>query len=310
MRRRRNADKLGPLFRWAKATTCDLPVEDRLAAVERLFDDNLIGRHALSHLEWDEHFRVPTRTPTGGGCTRAAGARLRPMRARCGWWRSTARGRPPRRAQPAHEGAADGRRRRPAARRPSRRRRLRRRWRSARSAARRRARPTASAELALLGQVLASWRSVSLNHPVTSTVPDRGAQGGQSDAAVSFLAAVLLGAVVAVVLGCLRAGARPGRPGAVHPRVQRHAEHEGVAHHHRPRGGGRAGVPGRVAVRQDRRRRTEWVGPTHRLVGTLTFLGLPVAYHCLWALGFEDDPDQARRLCTHSWGARSTGRSP
>ena len=34
---------------------------------------------------------------------------------------------------------------------------------------------------------------------MTSTVPDRGTEGGQSDAAVSFLAAVLLGAVVAVV---------------------------------------------------------------------------------------------------------------
>ena len=37
-----------------------------------------------------------------------------------------------------------------------------------------------------------------------------------------------------------------------------------------------------------RRGAPPWVGPTHRLVGTLAFLvTLPVAYHCLWSLGFE-----------------------
>lgn len=31
-----------------------------------------------------------------------------------------------------------------------------------------------------------------------------------------------------------------------------------------------------------------WLGDAHRLVGTLTFLlTLPVAYHCLWGLGFQ-----------------------
>jgi Family of unknown function (DUF6529) len=31
-----------------------------------------------------------------------------------------------------------------------------------------------------------------------------------------------------------------------------------------------------------------WVGPTHRLIGTLALvLSLPVAYHCLWSLGFQ-----------------------
>ena len=31
-----------------------------------------------------------------------------------------------------------------------------------------------------------------------------------------------------------------------------------------------------------------WLGTVHRLTGTLAFLTvLPVAYHCLWALGFE-----------------------
>ena len=33
-----------------------------------------------------------------------------------------------------------------------------------------------------------------------------------------------------------------------------------------------------------------WVGPTHRLCGTLALLvTLPVAYHCLWSLGFQTD---------------------
>ena len=32
-----------------------------------------------------------------------------------------------------------------------------------------------------------------------------------------------------------------------------------------------------------------WLGTMHRLTGTLAFLlTLPVAYHCLWALGFQD----------------------
>ena len=40
-----------------------------------------------------------------------------------------------------------------------------------------------------------------------------------------------------------------------------------------------------------------WVGPTHRLVGTLALvLSLPVAYHCLWSLGFETDRDSTRRF--------------
>jgi hypothetical protein len=33
-----------------------------------------------------------------------------------------------------------------------------------------------------------------------------------------------------------------------------------------------------------------WLGEGHRLSGTLAFLfTLPVAYHCLWALGFQTD---------------------
>jgi hypothetical protein len=33
-----------------------------------------------------------------------------------------------------------------------------------------------------------------------------------------------------------------------------------------------------------------WVGPAHRISGSLALLvSLPVAYHCLWALGFQSD---------------------
>lgn len=39
----------------------------------------------------------------------------------------------------------------------------------------------------------------------------------------------------------------------------------------------------------------EWVAPTHRLVGTLILLvSLPIAYHCLWSLGFKADSGQTR----------------
>ena len=38
-----------------------------------------------------------------------------------------------------------------------------------------------------------------------------------------------------------------------------------------------------------------WVGPAHRLLGTLTLVvSLPVAYHCLWSLGFQTNT--TRRL--------------
>ena len=40
-----------------------------------------------------------------------------------------------------------------------------------------------------------------------------------------------------------------------------------------------------------------WVGPAHRLVGMLAFaLSLPIAYHCLWSLGFESDAGNTRRF--------------
>jgi hypothetical protein len=41
-----------------------------------------------------------------------------------------------------------------------------------------------------------------------------------------------------------------------------------------------------------------WLGTAHRVSGTLAFLvSIPVAYHCLWALGFQDEPS---RVLIHS----------
>jgi len=41
-----------------------------------------------------------------------------------------------------------------------------------------------------------------------------------------------------------------------------------------------------------------WVGPMHRWTGTAAFvLSLPVAYHCLWSLGFQDTDT---RVLAHS----------
>lgn len=40
-----------------------------------------------------------------------------------------------------------------------------------------------------------------------------------------------------------------------------------------------------------------WIGGVHRLLGTLALVAtLPVAYHCLWSLGFESDFGQSRRF--------------
>lgn len=40
-----------------------------------------------------------------------------------------------------------------------------------------------------------------------------------------------------------------------------------------------------------------WVGAAHRISGSLALLvSLPVAYHCLWSLGFDPDPGGGRRL--------------
>jgi len=45
-------------------------------------------------------------------------------------------------------------------------------------------------------------------------------------------------------------------------------------------------------------RAPRWLRPAHRLSGTLAFLFvIPVAYHCLWALGFQ--PHQGVRVLAH-----------
>jgi hypothetical protein len=57
-----------------------------------------------------------------------------------------------------------------------------------------------------------------------------------------------------------------------------------------------------------RRPAPAWTPPVHRLVGTLTFLvSLPIAYHCLWSLGFERHPDQARRFWHSLFGCAFYG---
>ena len=45
------------------------------------------------------------------------------------------------------------------------------------------------------------------------------------------------------------------------------------------------------------RRMPRWLGDAHRMSGILAFVvSLPVAYHCLWSLGFERHADQTRRF--------------
>jgi hypothetical protein len=51
-----------------------------------------------------------------------------------------------------------------------------------------------------------------------------------------------------------------------------------------------------------------WIGPVHRLLGTLTLVAtLPVAYHCLWSLGFESDIGQSRRFWHSVFGCAFYG---
>ena len=46
-----------------------------------------------------------------------------------------------------------------------------------------------------------------------------------------------------------------------------------------------------------------WVGPAHRISGILALIvSLPVAYHCLWSLGFNPDPGGGRRLAHSLFG--------
>lgn len=51
-----------------------------------------------------------------------------------------------------------------------------------------------------------------------------------------------------------------------------------------------------------------WFGDVHRLSGTLAFaLSLPVAFHCLWALGFEPDFGELRRFAHSALGCAFYG---
>lgn len=55
---RRGADKIGPLTRWAAATVDadpdlrDAPLHERVAYFAALLPDDLIGKHAVQHIEW------------------------------------------------------------------------------------------------------------------------------------------------------------------------------------------------------------------------------------------------------------------
>ena len=53
---RRGADKVNPFIRWATEKTRDVPRDLRLAHVRGLLPPGLIGDHARSHLNRDEHF--------------------------------------------------------------------------------------------------------------------------------------------------------------------------------------------------------------------------------------------------------------
>ena len=64
MWRRRQADNLSALFRWAERTTRHITdAEDRYLAIQAVLPDNLIGRHALSHIAHVDGFRKPGDDP-------------------------------------------------------------------------------------------------------------------------------------------------------------------------------------------------------------------------------------------------------
>ena len=58
VRDRRSADKTAPFEAWAEEITKGLDLEDRLSAVKAVVPKNLIGWHAISHIEWKEHFNT------------------------------------------------------------------------------------------------------------------------------------------------------------------------------------------------------------------------------------------------------------
>lgn len=56
---RRFKDKVGPFSRWAERSTLSIPQENRLSYLKSIVPDSLIGEHAVSHVEWKDHFENP-----------------------------------------------------------------------------------------------------------------------------------------------------------------------------------------------------------------------------------------------------------
>lgn len=59
MRDRRNGDKLSAFLAWAPHQVKDVRLEDRLSKMRKMMPDDVTGRHAVSHLEWEDAFAVP-----------------------------------------------------------------------------------------------------------------------------------------------------------------------------------------------------------------------------------------------------------
>lgn len=53
---RRAADKLSHFETWAEQVTADMPKQDRLSYIKKILPDGLIGQHAVSHIDWKDHF--------------------------------------------------------------------------------------------------------------------------------------------------------------------------------------------------------------------------------------------------------------
>ena len=99
---------------------------------------------------------------------------------------------------------------------------------------------------------LARRGGAAFNQAVSSAAPDDGVAADRERGRPLLLGAIVVGAAVSLLLGVYGRDARSRRPGAVHPRVQRHPQHEGVAGHHHAGARRRADRAGAVAVRQAR----------------------------------------------------------
>jgi hypothetical protein len=56
---RREGDKLGALIRWAPTQVQHLRKEDRISYIKALLPNNTIGRHAASHVIYEDSFYIP-----------------------------------------------------------------------------------------------------------------------------------------------------------------------------------------------------------------------------------------------------------